>query len=439
MTAAPYRTDLPGPSGDKYLGNLHAFSSDPLGFLTDCSRRYGDVVRLGENNVLLTDPADVEKMLVDRDSLFSKASADTRRGSRRQGFPHSTMNSDGDRWKAKRHRLQPAFGRSLSTKAAEIVDAQGEKLLRTWLPGQARTLQDDIAVVTLRLVTQLMFGDEFSDRDTAEVARLVAPIMDLSTSPVLLPEWVPTPRKLRIRRSMARIDRTLHDLAASPAAHDPERAPVLHALVHGTPAPSPEELRDELATLIMAGFETTNDAVVWTSFLLARHPRIAERVRAEADAAFATTPAGLPRMEALPYTHAVVRESLRLYSPVWLTSRDAREDLDFGGYLIPAGTTVTVSQWVAHRDPRFWEEAEAFRPERWLGGGPSSVPRGSYFPFGLGPRVCVGAAVATTETVHLVADIWRRFRLELTTPDRVHPRPALALQPVGVEVIPRPW
>ncbi|MBI0316993.1 cytochrome P450, partial [Streptomyces javensis] len=233
MTAAPYRTDLPGPSGDKYLGNLHAFSSDPLGFLTDCSRRYGDVVRLGENNVLLTDPGDVEKMLVDRDSLFSKASADTRRGSRRQGFPHSTMNSDGDRWKAKRHRLQPAFGRSLSTRAAEIVDTQGEKLLRTWRPGQARTLQDDIAVVTLRLVTQLMFGDEFSDRDTAEVARLVAPIMDLSTSPVLLPEWVPTPRKLRIRRSMARIDRTLRALAASPAANDPERAPVLHALVHG--------------------------------------------------------------------------------------------------------------------------------------------------------------------------------------------------------------
>ncbi|SPE57917.1 Epi-isozizaene 5-monooxygenase/(E)-beta-farnesene synthase [Streptomyces netropsis] len=437
-TAQP-RNDLPGPSGDKYLGNLHAFSTDPLGFLTACSRNYGDVVRLGANNVLLTSPGDVEKMLVDRNAKFSKASADTRRGSRRQGFPRSTMNSDGAEWQAKRHRMQPAFGRSLATRAAEIVDAQGERMLAPWRPGQARDLQDDVSVLTLRLVTSLMFGDEFSDADTAEVARLVAPIMDLSTSPVLLPEWVPTLRKLRIRRSMRRVDRTLHALAASPAAGDPQRAPVLHALVHGDPAPTPDELRDELATLIMAGFETTNDSVVWASVLLAQHPEAAERVRAEAEAAFATTPAGLARMEALSYTNAVVREALRLYSPVWLTSRDATEDMEFGGYLIPAGTTVTVSQWVNHRDPRYWEDAEEFRPERWLGSGPKAVPRGSYFPFGLGPRVCVGAAVATTETVHIVADIWRRFRLELIRPERITPRPALALQPMGVEVVPRAW
>ncbi|MFC4516861.1 cytochrome P450 [Streptomyces ehimensis] len=431
-------TGIPGPGGDKYLGNLHAFSTDPLGFLTECSRTYGDVVRLGANNVLLTSPGDVERMLVDRNAKFSKASADTRRGSRRQGFPLSTMNSDGATWQAKRHRMQPAFGRKLSTKAAEIVADQGERMLAGWRPGTPRDLQDDVSVLTLRLVTSLMFGDEFSEEDTAEIARLVAPIMDLSTSPVLLPEWVPTPRKLRIRRSMARVDRTLRALAASPAAADPDRAPVLHALVHGDPPPTPDELRDELATLIMAGFETTNDAVVWTSVLLARHPEVAERVRAEAEAAFAATPAGLARMEALPYTNAVVRESLRLYSPVWLTSRDAMEDMEFSGHIVPAGTTVTVSQWVAHRDPRHWEEAEEFRPERWLGKGPS-VPRGSYFPFGLGPRVCIGAAVATTETVHIVADIWRRFRLDLVHPERIRPRPALALQPMGVEVVPRRW
>ncbi|MGK5641675.1 cytochrome P450 [Streptomyces sp. URMC 126] len=437
-TAAPPPVGIPGPGGDKFLGNLHAFSSDPLGFLTSCSRTYGDVVRLGANNVLLTSPGDVERMLVDRNSKFSKASADTRRGSRRQGFPRSMMNSDGADWQAKRHRMQPAFGRGLATRAAEIVDAQGERMLARWRTGTPRTLQDDVSVLTLRLVTSLMFGDEFGDEDTAEVARLVAPIMDLSTSPVLLPEWVPTPRKLRIRRSMARVDRTLRALAASPAASDPDRAPVLHALVHGDPKPTPDELRDELATLIMAGFETTNDAVVWTSVLLARHPEAAERVRAEAEAAFAATPAGLARMEALPYTHAVVRESMRLYSPVWITSRDAMEDMEFSGHVVPAGTTVTVSQWVNHRDPRHWEAAEEFRPERWLPGAPS-VPRGSYFPFGLGPRVCIGAAVATTETVHIVADIWRRFRLELLAPERIKPRPALALQPMGVEVVPREW
>lgn len=438
MSGTGLLTEIPGPAGDKYLGNLHAFSSDPLGFLTECSRTYGDVVRIGEHNVLLTAPDDVEKMLVDREGKVTKRSSLTLRRGRKQGFPTAMMNSDGADWQAKRHRMQPAFGRSLAVRAAEIVAEQGDRLLGEWRVGSSCELQDDVSRLTLRLVTELMFGESFSDRDVEDVARMVAPIMDMSTSPLLLPEWWPTPTKMRIRRSAARVDSLLHSLAGSPAAADPERAPVLHALTHGTPEPTAAEMRDELGTLIMAGYETTNDSVVWASVLLAQHPEAAERVRDEARAAFAAHPAGLARMEALPYTNAVVREALRLYSPVWLSSRDTLEDVEFGGYLIPARTTVTVSQWVSHRDPRHWEEPEAFRPERWLK-GPSPAPRGSYFPFGLGPRVCIGAAVATTETVHIVADIWRRFRLELVAPERIRPRPALALQPMGVEVVPREW
>ncbi|MFF8958591.1 cytochrome P450 [Streptomyces sp. NPDC014894] len=438
MAAAPLETGIPGPVGDKYIGNLHAFSSDPLRFLTDCSRAHGDVVRIGEHNVLLSAPGDVETMLVDREGRFTKRSPLTLRRGRKQGFPTAMMNSDGPDWQAKRHRMQPAFGRALTARAAEIVDAQGERLLGGWRAGVPCRLDEDVPRLTLRLISELMFGSAFSDRDVADVARMVAPIMDMSTSPLLLPEWWPTPAKVRIRRSAARVDAVLKALADSPHAHDPERAPVLHALLHGDPRPTAEEIRDELGTLVMAGFETTNDSVVWASVLLGRHPEAAERVRDEAAAAFAGAPAGIARMEALPYTHAVVREALRLYSPVWLSSRDALRDVEFGGLTIPAGTTVTVSQWVAHRDPRHWERADSFRPERWLEGS-APAPRGSYFPFGLGPRVCIGAAVATTETVHIVADIWRRFRLELIRPERIRPRPALALQPTGVEAVPRDW
>ncbi|MER6284127.1 cytochrome P450 [Streptomyces sviceus] len=430
---------MPGPDGGRVLGNLTDFSADPLGFLTQCARQYGDAVRLSPKNVLLTSPGDAVRMLVDRGSDFVKQGPGTRRAGRRQSLPLSTMSSDGDEWKVRRGRIHGAFGRELSAAAAAAMPDQAERMLASWRPGQVRDLQQDVSVVTLRLVTRLMFGVEYSDEEIADVAGLVAPIMDLSTSPVVLPEWVPTPPKVRIRRHLKRVVRTLEQVTASPAAADPKAAPVLYALLHDTPAPGRDEIRDELATLLMAGFETTNDAVVWASILLARHPEAAERVHSEAEKALSEDAGGMALLNAMPFTDAVLRESLRLYSPVWITSRDARVDVELGDHLIPAGTTVTVSQWVNHRDPRHWREADAFLPERWLGKETSTIPRGSYFPFGLGPRTCVGAALSTVESVLLLGAIWSAHRLRLKNPDAVHPRPALALQPMNAEFVLERW
>jgi cytochrome P450 len=431
--------EMPGPDGGRVLGNLTDFSADPLGFLTRCAREYGDAVRLSPENVLLASPEDAVRMLVDRGSDFVKQGPGTRRAGRRQSLPLSTMSSDGEDWKARRGRIHGAFGRELSAGAAAAMPEQAERMLASWRPGQVRDLQQDVSVVTLRLVTRLMFGTEYTDEEIADVAGLVAPIMELSTSPVVLPEWVPTRPKLRIRRHLKRVVRTLEQVASAPAAGDPRAAPVLYALLHGTPAPSRDEIRDELATLLMAGFETTNDAVVWASVLLARHPEAAERVHQEAGKALAEDLGGMALLNAMPFTDAVLRESLRLYSPVWITSRDARVDVELGDHLIPAGTTVTVSQWVNHRDPRYWREPDVFLPERWLGKETSAIPRGSYFPFGLGPRTCVGAALSTVESVLLLGAVWSAHRLRLKDPDAVHPRPALALQPMNAEFVVERW
>ena len=431
--------DIPGPAGDRVLGNLHEFSADPLRFLTACAREYGDVVRISEQNVLLASPEHVERMLVDRNADFVKKGPGTRNAGRRQNLPLSTMSADGEDWKAKRRRIQPAFGRELSAAAAAAMRGQGERMLEQWRPGQVRDLQQDVSVVTLRLVTALMFGEEYTDSEIADVAGMVDPIMDLSASPVLLPEWIPTRRKLQIRRNLRRVERTLAEVAASGRAADPKAAPVLHALLHGTPTPTPAEVNDELATLLMAGYETTNDAVVWASILLARNPDAAERVHHETEKALAGNATGMALLGELPYTDAVLRESLRLYSPVWMTSRDAAVDVEFADYVVPAGTTVTVSQWVNHRDPRYWKQAEEFRPERWLGKEPANIPRGSYFPFGLGPRTCFGASLASVEAVSLLAAVWSRFRLRLAAPESVHARPALALQPMNARFTVEAW
>lgn len=426
-------TAIPGPAGDRLTGTLHDFSRDPLRFLTEAARSYGDVVQISTRNVLLADPGDIETMLVDRSGSFSKRRTDgTDVGMRGQGFPHAMLNAEGEDWRHKRDRLQPAFSRKLLATTADLVATEADRMVAGWQADRPLDLQRDVSRLTLRVVTRLLFGASFTDAEVAVVGRLVSGVMDLSTSPIRLPEWLPTLRVLRIRRALRALDRVLAKTAAAPVARDLDEAPALARLLAADPPLSFEELRDELATLVMAGYETTNDTVVWASVLLATHPPIAERVATEADAA--ADRSGLARLEALPYTHAVVREAMRLYPAVWITSRDTTTEVEFGGFRIPPGTTVTVSQWVTHRDERWFPDPLTFRPERWLP-GTTAPPRGAYFPFGLGARACIGASIGLTEAVLIVSETWRRWRLELTDPDAVRPRPAIALQPTGAGML----
>ncbi|MFC5288787.1 cytochrome P450 [Actinokineospora guangxiensis] len=391
----------PGPVGDRTTGTLAAFTADPLGFLTACAREHGDVVSIASRNVLLCAPEDIEQMLVDRTGDFAKTGGLTR--GRRQGFPEAMMNSDGAVWRGKRDRLGPAFTRDLVTAAAALARAEAAAV--DWPPGTAVDPAPAVARVTLRSVTRLLFGTALTDVDVAAVGRLVAEIMDLSVSPYALPEWLPTPRALRMRRALRGMDGVVARIGAG-------SSPVLSALGGAGAA----ELRDELATLVLSGFETTKNAVLWTLHHLATHPEHAERVAEDAGGAF---------------TDAVVREAMRLHPPAWLTSREALRDVEFGGYHVPAGTTVTVSQWVTHRDPRWFPDADGFRPDRWL--GPATRPRGSYFPFGLGPRACIGGAIAVAEATAVVAELGRRFHVRSAGP--VRPRPALSLQPAGLRLL----
>ncbi|OZM70352.1 cytochrome P450 [Amycolatopsis antarctica] len=425
--------DPPGPQGDRLTGNLHSFTSDPLGFLTDCAREYGDVVNISSHNVLLGDPGDIERMLVDREGVFAKTTAETRQRTRKRGFPRAMMNSEGADWRHKRTRVSPAFTRALVAGAADLAHQEASELADRWPTGEPLDPAPAVARLALRTVTKLMFGSAMSDEDVAAVSRLVREIMDVSLSPITLPDWVPAPRAVRMRRALRDVDRVIAGVAGRSHAADPSAAPVLRALLDGDPAPSQEELRDELATLVLSGFETTKNAVLWCCEQLARHPAVADRVAAEATAAETTAAegAGAGRLAALPFTDAVVRETMRLYPPAWLTSRETIEEVEFGGYRIAPGTTVTVSQWVTHRDPRWHADPAGFRPERWLGGA-GQPPRGAYFPFGLGPRACIGAAVAGTEVTVVVAELCRRFRFELDDPAAVRPRPALSLQPSGL-------
>ena len=194
---------------------------------------------------------------------------------------------------------------------------------------------------------------------------------------------------------------------------------------------TPEQLRDEVITLFLAGHETTALTLSWTFYLLSRHPDARAALEAEVDAALLGRSPGAADLFRLPFTEAVVSEALRLYPPAYVLGREAAEDTEIGGFPAPRGTTVFMSPWVVHRDPRYFEDPEAFRPQRWLDGLAKRLPRCAYLPFGGGPRLCIGQSFAMMEAVLLLATVCQRFRLTLEPDQPITPFASITLRPEG--------
>ncbi|WP_017592970.1 cytochrome P450 [Nocardiopsis potens] len=411
----------PGPRGGRGTGNAADFAVDPLGFLARCAREHGDVVSLTPSNVLLAHPDDIGRVLVDRGGDVVKV----RPGERRRGgtgFPLAMMNSEGAEWSRKRRRLRPAFrSERLAGLDAAAADAVARTLDR-WEDGSVIDVHAEMSRLAMHVGAVHIAGRPLGAEADA-LADAVAAIMRLTSSPVRLPAWFPSPVNLRLRRALRALDTALEALIDG---HRPDGgATALGLLLEERPAAPFEEVRDELATLLMSGYETTADALTWLVHCLGGAPEADGRLREEARRG--TADAG----GAGGYVAAAAKEALRLYPPAWVISRVAVRPVRAGGYRLPAGTVIGISQWVVHRDGRWFPDPEAFRPERWLdGGGPGH--RYAYLPFGAGPRGCLGASMAVREMEAVVRALRARVRLEPVEPEKVRARPALALQPLGV-------
>jgi cytochrome P450 len=252
---------------------------------------------------------------------------------------------------------------------------------------------------------------------------------------------VPTPANLRLRRAIRGLDAILFRIIDDRRRGGQDRGDLLSMLLRaqdeddGT-GMTDRQLRDETMTLFMAGHETTANTLAWAFYLLARHPAAEARLHAELDEVLGGRPPTFDDLPGLKWADMVVTETLRYYPTVWLLGREAVEPVTVGGYDVPVGHTVFMSQWVVHRDPRWFDDPESFRPERWADGLARRLPRYAYFPFGGGPRVCVGNQFAQTEAVLLLATIARRYRLRLAPGAVVTPLPTMTLRPDrGVRVI----
>jgi cytochrome P450 len=415
---------------------MAAYLRNPLEFLLTTTRRHGDLVRLDFPRmpvVLTCQPESIEHVLVAANKSFTK---DEFTHELRRLIGHGLLTSEGDLWRRERRLVQPAFHRERIHGYTRSMVSVTERAIDAWRDESVRDVHEDLMQLTLAIVSETLFSAEVGDvaRDVGEsmeavMARFADPIA------MALPkvDWLPLPSIRRFLAAEVRLDRVIRDIIRRRRADDTDRNDLLGMLLAARDddgsAMTEEQVRDEVITLFLAGHETTALALSWTFYLLGRNPSARTRLEDELRNVLggrSPTMADLPKLQ---YADAVISETMRLYPPAWIMGRLAIAPFELAGRSFPAGTNVWFSQYVVHRDPRHFSEPEQFRPERWLDGLAKRLPRFAYFPFGGGPRQCIGNVFAQTEAVLLLATIAQRYRLHLVAEHVVTPMPSITLRP----------
>ncbi len=435
-------SDLPpGPKGHFLLGMLPEIRRDEFDFLNRLVAEYGDIVFLRVVNhpvYILSNPQDIEEVLLTNHENFIK-SVFLRES--KALFGNGLLTSDGGLWLRQRHLLQPAFHKERIAGYCQAMVDHTQRLLAKWQDGEVRDIHEDMVRLTMEIIAQVLFGDDLAaeTRRASEALRVFFDQFDERFGLYLIPEWLPTPGNLRYRRAIKGLDRLLERIIRARRANGDSSGDILSTLLSvrdedGT-SMSQRQLRDEMMTLFFTGHETTSLALSWTWYLLSQHPEAEARLYEEIQHVLGERTPTIEDIPNLPYVDAVIKESLRLYPPAYGVVRQALKSCVLGGFTIPAGATVAIFQWVVHRDARYFERPSEFLPERWLDGLAKDLPRCAYFPFGVGPRVCIGNTFALTELALLVPMIVRRFQFQLVPGHRVGLSASLTLRPLhGIRV-----
>ena len=427
----------PGPRGHLLVGCLPEFRRDMLGFLAACVRDYGDVVPIRVVNrrlILLSHPDLIEEVLTARARHTTKTAI---LQMLRPVLGDGLLLSEGDSWLRQRRLMQPAFHRQRIAGYGDVMAGYAERGMADWRDGQTRDVHADMMAITQGIVAKTLFDADVSD-DAYDVGHALHVLMeDFSrrrTALFALPRFVRTPARRRARAAVERLDRIVYDIIAARRASDEDRGDLLSILLAARDADdgsrmTDRQVRDEIMTLFLAGHETTAVSLSWTWYLLAQHPEVEATLAAELRGVLdgrLPTVADLPQLR---YAEMVVMESMRLYPPAFTLTRRVAEACEVGGHRIEAETTLIMSQWIVQRDARWFDAPEAFRPERWENDLAKRLPRYAYFPFGGGPRLCIGNTFAMMEATLLLATIAQRFRFRLAPGASVKPLLSVTLRP----------
>jgi cytochrome P450 len=438
MSLATALARPPGPkSPSMLLGVLPHFRKDPPGYLLEVARAHGDLayMRLARQNAYLVSHPDwIRDILVTHQTNFTKSRMLERA---KVLLGEGLLTSEGEFHRRQRRLVQPAFHRDRLVHYASDMVACAARVADQWKSGATLDVHQEMLRLTLAIVGRTLFSADVSS-DADEIGAAMTQIFGLFDT-LLLPfsEWIqklPLPPVLRFERARDRLDRIVYGLIAERRASGKDAGDLLSMLLLAQDEESDgrmtdKQVRDEALTLLIAGHETTANALTWTWYLLSQNPDVEACMHAELDRVLGGRPPAFDDLPQLSYTTGVFAEALRLYSPAWAVGRRAKQDYPIGDYVIPAKSILLMSQWVVHRDPRWWPEPETFDPLRWRPEEVEKRPKFAYFPFGGGTRVCIGERFAWAEGVLVLATLAQRWRLRLVPGHPVATRAVITLRP----------
>ncbi len=431
----------PGPPPNLIRSLFGAMQQNPLDYFTAMAQKYGDVsgMRIGKfRSLFINHPDLIEDVLVNNARLYYKGRI---LRANKYLFGEGLLTSEGDFWLRQRRLAQPAFHRARVNAYAATMAEYAEQLIATWRNGEARDIHEEMMQLALRIVSKTLFDADVT-RDAKEIGETLDVLLQIAANfgrTILVPLWVPSPRNIRAKLGIKRLEKVIYRIIAERRANGRDTGDLLSILLHaqdedGTHM-NDRQLRDETITLFLAGHETTANTLAWTWWLLAQNPAVEKKFHEELDGALGGRVPEVDDLPKLAFLNSVLTESLRLYPTAWGMARLAAEEHEIAGYPVRPGYGVAFAQWVIHRDARWFDAPLEFRPERWDNGLAKQLPRFAYFPFGGGPRQCIGNTFALMEASVVLATIGQRFRFQLVPNHKVTPLASITLRPKnGIQV-----
>ena len=428
----------PGPKRKPVIGYLREFRHDPPAFLTKLAREHGDVVnfKLGPQDMyLLNHPDYIRDVLVTNNRNFVKS-----RGLQmaKRFLGESLLTSEGEFHRRQRRLAQPAFHRQRINSYADAMIDHAFRTRERWQDEETLDIWQEMMRLTLSIVGKTLF-DADVEAEATEIRKALTDIMQLferMTNPFsVLLDKLPLPANLRWIKAKARLDETIYRIINERRASGRDQGDLLSMLLLAQDeegdgsSMSDQQVRDEAMTLFVAGHETTANALTWTWYLLSQYPEVESKLHSEIDEVLCGRRPEARDFMDLRYTEMVFAESMRLYPPAWTMGRRVLSDYQVDRYVIPSGSIVLMSPWVMHHDTRFFPEPYNFDPERWRPEVRDARPKFSYFPFGGGPRVCIGEQFAWMEGVLLIATIAQKWKMRLAPGQVVEPKAMVTLRP----------
>ncbi|MEO8607033.1 MAG: cytochrome P450 [Chloroflexota bacterium] len=432
------QTYPPGPKSTVPLGNIRLLQKERLNFLTTNREKYGDIVhfQLGKRHFYqLNDPDSIQYVLVKHPEMVNKSPA--LKNTTRQTIGQGMLTSDGEFHKRQRRLVQPAFHSKRIAAYADIMVNYTRDMLDEWHGDDEREISHEMMKLTMRIVSKTLFDADVSEDADSIGGAITIGIQSAAeriTQPIHLPDWMPTRKNRQRRHSAQIIEKAVMGMIDERRALGEDKGDLLSMLLLAVDEAdggqmTNRQVRDEAMTLFIAGHETTANALAWALYLLSQNPDADAKLYEELHSVLGGRTPTMAVLPKLVYTDMVVKETMRMYPPAFAITREVAAAFELNGYAIPKGSILLMSQYVMHHDPRYFPEPDRFQPERFAPEYEDHLPKYAYFPFGGGPRICIGNQFAQMEAVLVLATIMESFHMSLMPGQTIVPSPLITLRP----------